>query len=116
MTDNKQPGNKQLGNVNEIELSEVEDRVVADAPPLVDGRDIRLIADVPVNLHVELGQLVLSVAQLYALKAGEVVKLDSEVSQPVKLMFGQQQVAEGLLVAVDDHYGFEITSLADIKT
>ncbi|MFT4925214.1 MAG: flagellar motor switch protein FliN/FliY [Phenylobacterium sp.] len=107
-----------MSNINEVELSEIE-REVADQPendpkPLIDSNNIALISNLPVNLNVELGQLVMSVEQLYDLKVGEVVKLDTQVNQPIKLCFNQQLVAEGLLVAVDDHYGFEITALAEI--
>ena len=108
-------GNSSQSNVSEIELNEVADNITPAAKPLMDGANIGLIGDLPVNLQVELGQMVMSVEQLYGLKVGEVVKMDTQVSQPIKLMFNQQLVAEGLLVAVDDHYGIEITALAQIK-
>ena len=102
-------------NVTEIELSEVDEQVNANAASVVQPKDISLIQDLPVKLSVAVGDLELSVKELYGLKAGQVVKIDTEVSQPVKLMFDKQLVAEGLLVAVDDHYGVEITSIAELN-
>jgi flagellar motor switch protein FliN/FliY len=102
-------------NVNEIELSEVDQPVDANAKTAMDPQDISLIQDLPISLNVQVGDVQLSVQELYALKIGQVVKLDTQVSQPVTLKFNDQAVAAGVLVAVDDHYGVEITSIASIK-
>lgn len=102
-------------SITEIELSEVEDNSKADATDVMQPKDISLIQALPVQLSVCVGEIKLSVKDLYGLKAGQVVKIDTQVNQPVKLMFDEQVVAQGLLVAVDDNYGVEITELADIK-
>lgn len=101
--------------ITEIELSEVQEQTNPDSVAVMQPKDISLIQDLPVKLNVCVGDVQMSVKALYGLKAGQVVKIDTEVNQPVKLMFEKQLVAEGLLVAVDDHYGVEITRLAEIK-
>ncbi len=101
-------------NITEIELSEATDNIQSDTP-VMQPKDISLIETLPVNLEVSIGNVEMTVKQLYQLKAGEVVKLDTEVNQPVKILFQKQLVAEGLLVAVDDHYGVEITNIAEMK-
>src|SRR4051812_30007795 len=64
--------------------------------------DSPLFKDVRVQLDVKLGAAVLSVAELLALKAGSVVKLDLKINDLVELHLNESLVARGEIVAVGD--------------
>ena len=98
--------------VQRIELAEVN-------PDLTDAtaltlRDFGLVKDVSVELEVALGNINLSIEQLFSLKSGEVLSLDKETDQPVDLVLNGNVVATGSLVAVDGVFGIEIDSVKDI--
>jgi flagellar motor switch protein FliN len=70
-----------------------------------------LIKHVMVELSVELGSAEMSVDELFALKAGDVVKLLQQVNQPATLCLDGKAVARGSLVAVDDNFGIQLTEI-----
>ena len=87
----------------------------SDAPPagapLVD-LDSAIFKDVSVTLQAKLGEVSLTVAELLALRTGEVLKLDLELDSPIELRLNQSTVALGEIVAVDDHFGVRITAIS----
>lgn len=98
--------------LEKIELAEVETETLENAKPFFNEQDLSMINHMEVELSVDLGQMKMSVEQLYQLKPGQVVKLNSLVNEPLKICFGESIVAEGILVAADDHYAIEITKTA----
>lgn len=93
-----------------IELEEVESVASAKSPPLVQ-RDMGLIKHVRVELVVEIGHAEMTVDELFALKAGDVVKLLEQVNEPAALCLDGKRVARGQLVAVDDNFGLQLTEI-----
>ncbi|HWH82094.1 MAG TPA: FliM/FliN family flagellar motor switch protein [Burkholderiaceae bacterium] len=78
---------------------------------LFDGH-LGLIQGVKVRLAASLGSASLTVAELFALKDGSVVKLDRTIDEPVDIVLEGQVIARGRLVAVDDSFGVSITEIA----
>ncbi|MHA6823025.1 FliM/FliN family flagellar motor switch protein [Ralstonia pseudosolanacearum] len=66
---------------------------------------------VKAQLTVCVGTATLTVGELMAAKAQQVLRLDSKVAQPVDLLLEGKVVARGQLVAVDEHFGVRITEL-----
>lgn len=93
-----------------VELPAVGDRKEQGAA-LFQG-NLGLIQGVKVRLATALGSASLTVADLFALKEGSVLKLDRTVDAPVDLLLEGQVVARGRLVAVDDSFGVSITEIA----
>ncbi len=75
------------------------------------GRNLELIRGVKVRLEVVMGECEMSVAELFELRDGSVVKLDREVNAPVDILLDGNLVARGTLVAVDDNFGVCITEI-----
>lgn len=71
-----------------------------------------LLSDVPVTLHVRLGSVDMTVADLLALRAGSLVELTTRLSEPVDLYLNDALVARGEIVAVDDQFGIRILEIA----
>lgn len=63
------------------------------------------------KLQVIVGELDISIGDLLAAKEHQVLRLTSEVSEPVDLVLEGQVVARGKLVAVDGCFAIQITEL-----
>lgn len=102
-------------NVNVVELTEVEAVEPNTNPSFFNHSTIDLISDMPIELNVEIGGFSLSVKELYQLKPGMVMPLGMKLNAPLNICLGENVVAEGVLVAADEHYAVEITKVAEIK-
>jgi type III secretion system YscQ/HrcQ family protein len=69
------------------------------------------VAEVPVELAIELGRLELRVRELAALVPGRVISARIPVGREVELRAGDRVVASGELVDIDGELGVRITSL-----
>jgi flagellar motor switch protein FliN/FliY len=76
-------------------------------------RDLRLLADVEVQLSVQLGQVRLPMRDLLALDTGSVVELDRSAESPVDVLVNGTLVARGEVVVVDGEFGVRITSIVE---
>ena len=89
-----------------------EDEVVADAAPVQPNLDV--IMNIPVTMQVVLGSTVMPVAHLMKLGRGAVVKLDTNISDPVDLMVNGRVVARGEVVVLeneDQRFGITLTEI-----
>ncbi|WP_244498451.1 MULTISPECIES: flagellar motor switch protein FliN [Aureimonas] len=84
----------------------------ADLPPVQPNLDV--IMNIPVTMQVVLGSTVMPVANLMKLGRGAVVKLDTNVSDPVDLMVNGRIVARGEVVVLeneDQRFGITLTEI-----
>jgi len=100
-------------SVSVVEFTEVE-QGSPEGETLI-GANLSVIESLEVELMVEVGSTAMSVKNLYSLKKGDIVSLNTNIDEPLKLILGDKVVAEGLLVAVDDQYGIEITNTAAVE-
>lgn len=75
-------------------------------------RDLAMLGHVAVHLEVVLGRASMTVEELFALKPGNSLSLDTALDAPVALHLNGKMVARGHLVAVDDHFGIKIVDIA----
>lgn len=73
--------------------------------------DSAVFADVDVSLTVILGRGTMSVQQLLKLAEGDVVDLNTPLDGTVDITLNDRLVAQGEIVAVDDHFGVRITKI-----
>lgn len=84
----------------------------AEAPGAKPSLDI--IMDIPVTMQVVLGKAVMPVANLVKLGRGAVVKLDTNVGDPVDLMVNGRVVARGEIVVLENEetrFGITLTEI-----
>jgi flagellar motor switch protein FliN/FliY len=74
-------------------------------------RDWHPLHQIKARLQVCVGEATLSVGELLAAKANQVLRLDRAVDQPIDLTIEGRVVARGQLVAVDGHFAVRITEL-----
>ncbi|MCD1600348.1 FliM/FliN family flagellar motor switch protein [Rheinheimera aquimaris] len=97
-------------NVQPVEFS------VAEAQPAgkpLLKKDLSLIENLAVQLETRLGGASMSVKELYALRQGDIVSLNSSVQDDIDLLLNGEVIARGKLVAADGHFAIEVISLAE---
>jgi len=97
--------------VEPIEYAEVAAKPRADAAPIIK-RDLAVLGHVPVKLEVVLGHASSSVEELFGLREGSTLTLNTELDAPVALQLNGKTIARGHLVAVGDHFGLKIVDIA----
>ena len=73
--------------------------------------DLGLVGHVKVRLMAVLGEVEVSLAELFELKAGKVLGLGQALDEPVVLQLNGKPVATAQLVAVGDHFGVQIVQV-----
>jgi len=92
-----------------IELSELPCPADTKGPALVE--DINPLHQVRTTLQACVGSLSLSLGELMALKAHQVLRLDQSLDESIDLLVEGKPVARGQLVAVDGQFAIRITEL-----
>lgn len=95
--------------VNRLDLPPLATASTPKGAPL--GERLDLVEEVKVQLSVTLGSAELTMGQLFALAAGDVVALDRDVDAPIDVRLNGKLVARGTLVAIGDKFGVRITEL-----
>src|SRR3954471_10427620 len=76
-----------------------------------DGRDLRRLHDVPVELAVEIGRTRMTIGETLDLRPGSVVSLDRLAGEPVDLLVNGKRIARGEVVAIDEEFGLRLTEV-----
>ncbi|MEY3201894.1 MAG: hypothetical protein RIR70_1444 [Pseudomonadota bacterium] len=79
----------------------------ASGEPL--GAGVTDLAALDADLTVCVGRLRMSLADLLATRADQVIALDQLIDAPVDILAGQHVIARGELMAVEDHFAVRIT-------
>jgi flagellar motor switch protein FliN/FliY len=79
-----------------------------------DGSDagFALLAEVELEVTVELGRRKIPLADVLRLTTGSVIELDKLVGEPLEVYANGRLIAEGEAVVMDEQFGIRITSLA----
>jgi len=84
-------------------------RAAAAAPPRSPSLDF--VADVPLELTVEVGSTRLRVRDVLALEKGSVIELDRASGEPADVLVNGRLVARGELSVVDDRLAVTVTEV-----
>ena len=85
----------------------------ATATDVTPALDLGLLADVPVEISVEVGRASISLKDAAALSPGQVVPLETEAGSPASVLVNGRVVAYGQVVVVDEVYGVRISNLVE---
>lgn len=78
-----------------------------------EARDLRLLADVQVELAVEIGRVKLPLRELLSLAPGAVLELDRAADAPVDVLVNGCLVARGEVVVIDGEFGVRVTAVVE---
>ena len=77
-----------------------------------DGDNFGLLAEVELEVSVELGRRKLPLADVLRLTTGSVIELENLVGEPLEVYANGRLIAEGEAVVIDEQFGIRITRLA----
>lgn len=80
-----------------------------------DGSEagFQLLAEVELDVTVELGRRSIPLADVLRLTTGSVIELDKLVGEPLEVYANGRLIAEGEAVVMDEQFGIRITSLSN---
>ena len=99
--------------IKDVEFPELADSASGRAllPP-----GLSMLKHVEVTLEVRVGETTLTVAELFALRAGALLKLNRLIDEPVDILLNGEIVAAGQLAVMDDHLGVRISEVRNSET
>lgn len=71
--------------------------------------DENIFGQIPVSVSVELGRTKLPLKTIMELTEGSIIELDRLMGEPLDLVVNGQIIAQGEVVAVDNHYGIRLS-------
>lgn len=72
---------------------------------------VKFIEDVPLIVIVEIGRTVMEVQNVLNLKKGSMVVFEKIVGEPMDIVIGDQLMARGEIVVVNERYGVRISEV-----
>lgn len=99
--------------VEPAQLPDLTVPAAASTPAAAEPRDVGLLADVRVEVTVELGRATLPLRSLLSMTPGSVLELDRTADALVDVLVNGRLVARGEVVVVDGEIGVRISALLD---
>ena len=75
------------------------------------SRNMKLLADIPLRLSVEVGSTSLKLAELMDLAEGSVVELDRQANELLDILVNGTLVARGEVVTVGGKFGIRVVDV-----
>ena len=72
---------------------------------------VKFIEDVPLIVIVDIGRTVMEVQNVLNLKIGSMVVFEKIVGEPMDIVVGDQLMARGEIVVVNERYGVRISEV-----
>ncbi len=84
------------------------ERIVNDG----GGGNFQMLAEVELNVTVELGRRNIPLSDVLRLTTGSVIELEKLVGEPLEIYANGRLIAEGEAVVIDEQFGVRVTNLA----
>ena len=94
-------------------MSEVTNETEAPVKEVSKKIDVSRIADVMVELTIEVGNIKLSLEEISALKEGDILALNKHCDDPFDLKINNKKIAEGEIVQSDNDIFIKVTRIID---
>lgn len=95
-------------------MSDMSENMIA--PEADSLHNMRLLADIPLRLSVEVGNTSLRLAELLELAEGSVVELDRQASELLDILVNGTLVARGEVVTVNGRFGVRVVDVVGTET
>lgn len=82
-----------------------------DGHAQVEGDNLDLLMDIPLNLSVVLGTSEKSVRDILSFNTGSVIELDKLTDEPLDILLNGKLIAQGEVVVINDNFGVRITNI-----
>lgn len=81
----------------------------ADIGPTL--QELEVLNDVPLPVHVQLGEAELKIRDLLQLQPSSVIELEKLAGEPLDFFLTKNMVAKGEVVVVNEKYGIRLTDI-----
>lgn len=71
------------------------------------------LADVPIDLNVELGRRIMALSDILALTVGSVIRMPRSAGENIDLFAGGALFASGEIVIIEERFGVRITDFKE---
>ena len=102
-------------SVSAVDLPSID--ATATEADVAKNRDpnLKMILDLPIDVHVELGQARMSIQSVLNFSIGTVIELERLAGNPVDIVINGKFIGKGEVVVVDENFGIRITELVDAE-
>ncbi len=97
--------------VNPAELAELDKSDSSGGAKQNQDVNLKMILDVPVDIHIQLGQAQISIGEILKMGSGSLIELDREAGEPADIIVNGKLIGQGEIVVVDDNFGVRVTKL-----
>lgn len=87
----------------------------AEEKPIEDFKNIEMLLDVKLNIHVRIGQKKMLLKDVIAMDIGSVIELNQLANEPLEVLVDGKVIAHGEVVIVDGNFGIQITDIGTQK-
>jgi flagellar motor switch protein FliN len=101
--------------VSPVNLPPIEPSPPAKMDAAAQDMNLKMIMDIPVDIHVEIGQTRLSIRDILRLGVSSVVELDRLAGQPADIVVNGKMIGQGDVVIVNETFGIRITKLVGVQ-
>jgi flagellar motor switch protein FliN/FliY len=101
----------QPGQTVEVKSVNLEEFLETNSKAEKMGPNFETLYDVPVEVRVLLGTAEMTIEEILELEVESVVKLQKLAGEPVEIVIGDQIVAKGEIVIIDERFGVLITEI-----
>lgn len=98
-------------SIQRLHLEEITENPMERGDSPLVARDLGLLGNLTVRMSACVGHANVTVDELFSLKSGDILPLDNELDQPMVFYLNDKPVARGMLVAVGDNFGIQITEI-----
>lgn len=93
------------------QLIEESDALADEIDSTRDGNDIDMLADVELDVTIELGRAEMMVEDVLQLAQGSVVELDKLAGDPVDVFVNGRRVARGEVLVLNDNFCIRVSEI-----
>ena len=79
--------------------------------PIAYSTDLQPVLDVPVELSVEIGRTMMTIAETLTIGPGSIISLGRATGEPVDLRVNGKRIGRGEVVAIDEEFGLRVTEV-----
>lgn len=98
----------------QIEIQQPEFQKL-DLNTSLEGNNLDLILDVPLELSVVLGRTKRSIKNILNMSSGSVIELDHLTDEPLEILLNGKLIARGEVVVINENFGVRITDILSQK-
>ncbi len=102
--------------VRPVELPSAEETLEElSHDPAARDINLKMILDIPVDVHVEVGSTMVTVQDILRLGSGSIIELDRVAGQPADIIVNGKLIGQGDIVVVNENFGIRITKLVGLE-